>query len=353
MALIVIAADKGAPGVTTTALALAAVWPRPVLLAECDPSGGDLVYRFPAADGSALDPRRGLLTLAVAARRGLQPRQLWEHTQKLSGGLDVLTGVINAEQGASLGALWGPLGDLFAALPGGDVIADCGRLGVDGRPYDLFPRASAVLLVTRPNPGDVIRLRDRAAAVTAAANARGRRGLTPAVVVIAEQRTLRAAAAEVGHALAQGNVPATLLGGIAADDKGAELMLGQWAGKLDKTMLIRTARETAQQLAASLAGARDDTGPQLAPPGQQNPATTQQHQAPPRPKQQAPTYPPGQQRGGNGRHAAPMQPAPVPASPVPAPVPASPVPASPGPASPAQPAPAAGHEAGDGPWTTA
>lgn len=318
MALIVIAADKGAPGVTTTALALAAVWPRPVLLAECDPSGGDLVYRFPAADGSALDPRRGLMTLAVAARRGLQPRQLWEHTQKLSGGLDVLTGVINAEQGASLGALWGPLGDLFAALPGGDVIADCGRLGADGRPYDLLPTASAVLLVTRPNPGDVIRLRDRAAAVTAAASARGRRGLTPAVVVIAEQRTLRATADEVGRALAQGNGPATVLGGIAADNKGAELMLGQWAGKLDKTMLIRTARETAQQLAASLAGPRDDTGPQAAPPRQQ----------------QAPLYPPGPQRGGNGRHSGPMPPAHVPASP-------------------AQPAPVAAHEAGDGPWTTA
>jgi hypothetical protein len=330
MALIVIAADKGAPGVTTTALALAAVWPRPVLLAECDPSGGDLVYRFPAADGSALDPRRGLMTLAVAARRGLQPRQLWDHTQKLSGGLDVLTGVINAEQGASLGALWGPLGDLFAALPGGDVIADCGRLGVDGRPYDLLPRASAVLLVTRPNPGDVIRLRDRAAAVTAAASARGRRGLTPAVVVIAEQRTLRATAAEVGHALAQGNAPATVLGGIAADDKGAELMLGQWAGKLDKTMLIRTARETAQQLAASLA--RDDTGPQTAPPSQR-----------------APSYPPGQHRGGNGRHSAPPPPVPVSANPVSA----NPVSANPAPASPAPPAPVDGREAGERPWTTA
>jgi len=333
MALIVIAADKGAPGVTTTALALAAVWPRPVLLAECDPSGGDLVYRFPAADGSALDPRRGLMTLAVAARRGLQPRQLWEHTQQLSGGLDVLTGVINAEQGASLGTLWEPLGDLFAALPGGDVIADCGRLGADGQPYDLLLRASAVLLVTRPSPGDVIRLRDRAAAVTAAANARGRRGLTPAVIVIAEQRTLRATAAEVGRALAQGNVPAMVLGGIADDDKGAELMLGQWGGKLDKTMLIRTARETAQQLAASLPGARDDTGSQAAPPGQQHPVTAQQqYPAPPQHHQQAPQYPPGQQQ--RGRHSAPVQPAPVPASP-------------------AQPAPVAGHEAGDGPWTTA
>ena len=55
MALIAVAADKGAPGVTTTALALAAVWPRPVLLAECDPAGGDLVYRFPG--GRRRSPR--------------------------------------------------------------------------------------------------------------------------------------------------------------------------------------------------------------------------------------------------------------------------------------------------------
>ena len=119
MALIAVAADKGAPGVTTTALALAAVWPRPVLLAECDPAGGDLVYRLPAADGGRLDPRRGLLSLAVAARRGLQPHQAWEHTQKLSGGLDILTGVTNAEQGAGLNLLWGPVGRVAGRqLPG-------------------------------------------------------------------------------------------------------------------------------------------------------------------------------------------------------------------------------------------
>ena len=56
MALIAVAADKGAPGVTTTALALAAVWPRPVLLAECDPAGGDLVYRLPAGACSPSRP---------------------------------------------------------------------------------------------------------------------------------------------------------------------------------------------------------------------------------------------------------------------------------------------------------
>jgi cellulose biosynthesis protein BcsQ len=86
MALIAIAADKGAPGATTTALALAAVWPRPVLLAECDPAGGDLVYRLPAADGGRLDQRRGLLSLAVAARRGLQPHQVWSTPRRSTAG---------------------------------------------------------------------------------------------------------------------------------------------------------------------------------------------------------------------------------------------------------------------------
>jgi len=41
MSLIALAAAKSA-GVTTSALALAGVWPGPVLLAECDPAGGDI-----------------------------------------------------------------------------------------------------------------------------------------------------------------------------------------------------------------------------------------------------------------------------------------------------------------------
>ena len=320
MALIVIAADKGAPGVTTTALALAAVWPRPVLLAECDPSGGDLVYRFPAAHGGSLDPRRGLVTLAVAARRGLQPGQLWEHTQKMAGGLDVLTGVTNAEQGAGLGTLWGPLGGLFAAMSGGDVIADCGRLGADGPQYDLVAQAAVVLLVTRPNAGDVIRLRDRAAAVAAAANARGRRGFTSAVAVIADQRNLRATAAEVSQALAQGDVPAGLVGGIADDPKGAELLRGAWGGRLDKTLLIRTARETAQQMAASLPAARDDEGPQPPPPQPPPPKPPPSQQPQPQypPAQQYPTaqqYPPAGQPHYPAAHYPPAQQQPQPQQP--------------------------------------
>lgn len=41
-------AAKGGPGVTTAAVALAAVWPRSAIVAECDPSGGDLALRLNA-----------------------------------------------------------------------------------------------------------------------------------------------------------------------------------------------------------------------------------------------------------------------------------------------------------------
>jgi hypothetical protein len=222
--------------------------------------------------------------------------------------------VINAEQGAGLGVLWGSIGELFAALPGGDVIADCGRIGADGPQYDLLAQAAAVLLVTRPNPGDVIRLRDRAAAVTAGMSSRGRRGFPPSVLVIADQRTLRATAGEIGQALAQGNVPAPVLGGLADDPKGAELLRGEWGGRLDKTLLIRTAREIAQQLVSARP---DDAG--AGPPGTGGPGPGYPQEQPPPPGQ--PAYPPGEQYPPqpqpHGQHyqpgpAAPPYPAPAP-----------------------------------------
>jgi hypothetical protein len=257
------------------------------LLAECDPAGGDLVYRFPALGGGPLDPRRGVLSLAVVARRGMQPQQVWEHGQKLHGGLDVLAGVTNAEQGAGLSLLWGPIGKVLASLPQADVIADCGRLGADGPLYDLLAEATTVVLVTKVHVADVIRLRDRAAAFAAAAQSRGRRNFGVGVVVVADHKKFRAALGEVQHVLGQANAPATVLGGIAHDTKGADLLSGEWGGNLDRTMLIKTAREVAQQLAHGLppighpaaaapsamtappappAGVRRSTGPQPAVP---------------------------------------------------------------------------------------
>ena len=64
MSMVALASAKGAPGVTTTAVALGAVWPRRVLVAECDPAGGDLAARF------RLPPEPNLVALGMAARHG-------------------------------------------------------------------------------------------------------------------------------------------------------------------------------------------------------------------------------------------------------------------------------------------
>jgi hypothetical protein len=265
MALIAVAADKGAPGVTTASVALAAVWPRPVLLAECDPAGGDIAYGLPGADGTPLDPRRGLLSLAVAARRGLQPDQVWPHAQKLHGGLDVLAGVTSAEQGAGLEALWDTVGGLLARIPQADVIADCGRLGPDGPFYDLLAHAEAVVLITRASLAEVIRLRDRATALAGALQRRGRPGARIAVVVVADHRTFKTAIAEVGQAIGDTRGPARVIGGLAYEPKSASQLRGQWAGKLDKSLLIRTAREIAGYLAAQMPPAEVPNAHRAAP----------------------------------------------------------------------------------------
>jgi hypothetical protein len=271
MALIAVAADKGAPGVTTSALALAAVWPRPVLLAECDPAGGDIVYRLPGAGGTRLDPRRGLLSLAVTARRGVTPAQVREHVQKLRGGLDVLLGVATAEQGSGLDPLWDAIGTALAALPGADVIADCGRLGPDGPYYELLAHAAAVVLVVRPSLGEVVRLRDRAAALSAAVGQRGGHDGRIGLLVVVDHRGFGAALAEVGQTVGYPDSPVSVLGGVAYEPRSAELLRGEWGGKLRKSLLIRTAGEVTARLVSQWpaavgqpAGARPASGPSAA-----------------------------------------------------------------------------------------
>ncbi len=248
MGLIVVAADKGSPGVTTAAVAVSAVWPRHVLLAECDQAGGDLVYRLPAEEGGMLNPARGMLSLAATARRGLRAEQIWEHTQRLSGGLDVLVGLTNAEQAKGLSWLWSPLGRAFANLPGTDVVADCGRLGAGSAVTDLLREASAIVLFTRATLEHVAHLRER---INTLATELGGHAAPPInVVVVANPSEYRSSIGEVGRIISNAKLPATVLGGFAMDPKGAEMLRGQWGGRLDRSLLIRSARQIAGGLAA-------------------------------------------------------------------------------------------------------
>ena len=284
MALIALAADKGAPGVTTAAVALGAVWPRPVLVAECDQGGGDLVYRLPAEDGGMLNPARGLLSLAATARRGLRPDQIGEHTQRLVGGMDVLAGLTNAEQAQGLTWLWGPLGRCFASLHPIDVLADCGRPGAGGLMNDLLREADMIVLFTRPSLEQVAHLRERVSAL-AAVESRTRPPI--GIVVIADPRDYRGSIAEVERIIVQAQLPATVLGGLAYDPKGAEMLRGQWGGRLDKSLLIRSARELAGGLLGRLTVPGSPAGslppPVTAAPLVPPPGTQRSRQSGPRP----------------------------------------------------------------------
>jgi hypothetical protein len=123
---------------------------------------------------------------------------------------------------------------------------------VDGPLYDLLAEAALVVLVTRASLGEVVRLRDRSAAVATAVHKRGRAVAAVEVVVIADHKHLRAAIAEIAQALEPASARAGVAGGLADDPRGAELLRGEWGGKLDKSLLIRTARGIAGHLAGRL-----------------------------------------------------------------------------------------------------
>ncbi|MGW3627534.1 hypothetical protein [Streptomyces sp. NPDC000880] len=148
--LVVVGSVTGAPGVTTTALALAAVWPseadggvRPVMV-EADSSGGDVMIRF------GLPTAPSLLDVAAAAGKPY-PGSLLGAASELSCGVRAVAAVPGR----------GPCREAVRLLAGeagrrvllgtdhdrGTVLLDVGRLGEDVEP--LLDAADRVVLVAR------------------------------------------------------------------------------------------------------------------------------------------------------------------------------------------------------------
>lgn len=246
MGLIAVASAKGSPGVTTTALLLGALWPRPVVVAECDPAGGDVALRMPAADGGVLDAERGLLSMAAAGRKAFYPEIVGEHTQTLLGGLDVLAGVRIPEQATGMKNQWPQLGPLFADLEGTDVIADLGRIGATTPQNALLEAASDVVLVVGVEPSAVVHLRERLRAVS------GRVGGPTAtrlhVVVISPVKRAQPVR-EIREAIERGEAEVASVDHLAHDPRGALFFAGQVRGRADRTDLVRTARPIVADLA--------------------------------------------------------------------------------------------------------
>jgi MinD-like ATPase involved in chromosome partitioning or flagellar assembly len=254
MPLVSLISAKGAPGTTTTALALGAVWPRPVLLADCDPAGGDVALRMPGESGEPLDRDRGLLSLAALSRRGLTGAQVLEHLQRIQGGLDVLAGVRSPEQATASAHLWASLGSALDAMEDVDVLADCGRVDGEVSASVVLPilRASRlVVLVTRPETAGVFHARERIGALSVALRSRAVDGVPLGVLVVAPSADRREVDG-LREVLARDNLPVTVLGHVAYDERGAAAFLGHPQRRLDKSMLVRSVHEVAARLAEGL-----------------------------------------------------------------------------------------------------
>lgn len=151
MAVYSLTSVVGAPGTTTTAVALALRWPRPVVLVDADPTAGKAIISGYLQTAPAHD--RGLLELAAAARHG-NPRPVLAGSLMQLPGSDqaqLLQGPRSRPQAGSLEAAWPALADMFVSLDqqGTDVIVDLGRIGMEHYAMPLLRVSEVVCLVMR------------------------------------------------------------------------------------------------------------------------------------------------------------------------------------------------------------
>ncbi len=240
--LIALVSAKGAPGVTTSGLAMALSWPRGVVLAELDPAGGDVLAGYGRAQLSA----GGLAELELAARRGGLDGQLDAHLLRLdgTGRARLLPGLSDPATARHVG--WERLAAALASVEDGavDVLADCGRLRAEHFPAAVVRRAAAVVVVT----GSTLRAVRAAAQAVAELRDEGA-GLAPGAGVLAalvvgpgEPYGER----EIGEAL---GVP--VVGVLPRDVRAAAVLSeGAPAGRLfAQSALLRAARSAAVGLA--------------------------------------------------------------------------------------------------------
>ena len=234
MSLVTFVSHRGAPGATSLALAVAAAWPtaepRRKVLLEADPAGGVLALRL----GLAEDP--GLVSLAAAARHGLDRGELWDHAQALPGGLAVVPGPSSIAVASQLLATSaGGLGGWLAGLSDIDVIADAGRLAPSSESTALVRASDLVVMVAAPvadqlHPGaqQLSGLRTRGTEVGWSLVGRG---------------PYEPAAVEDAYGI-------PVLGTIPDDARGASMLFSaSTARKLSRTPLVRAATTLAEHLA--------------------------------------------------------------------------------------------------------
>ena len=148
MAIVALVSASGSPGVTTTALGLALLWPRPVMLVEADPTGGSGLLAGYFRGTREYDS--GLIELALTASN--LSDALADVARPIEGThVSFVAGTRSHTQASALRDLWAPLAETLGDLEatGQDVVVDAGRLGLNGSPEPLLDAADLALLVSR------------------------------------------------------------------------------------------------------------------------------------------------------------------------------------------------------------
>lgn len=237
------------PGVSTATLALALSWPTASLLVEADPAGSTLHTGFLRHRGT-LD--RGLLGAVLAARQRPNPTAVLEHAARLDehGRRLLIAGLTEPGQSAVAAAGWPALLTALRALREAqvehDVLIDAGRLGHRDTPHALLSGADLLLLLARPEPGEVHFTRAHAELI---------RHQMPqarmAVLAIGTARDLTGPAISV--LFAEAGIP--VLGTLAHDQAGAAVLRGTrpFGPGSQRGALLRSARALAPVLRTAAA----------------------------------------------------------------------------------------------------
>ncbi len=122
--LITLSSAKGAPGVTTTALALGLAWPRPALIVEADLAGGSIMT---GAFRGQIPNTKGLIPLVA---EGLSVDMVRHQSIAFTRDtLHVLPGIVSPIQANALRNMWTEVSAILSAIAtsGTDIIIDMGR----------------------------------------------------------------------------------------------------------------------------------------------------------------------------------------------------------------------------------
>jgi hypothetical protein len=213
MTIVGVAAVRGAPGVTTTSLLVAAAMPDAVLV-EADASGGVLAARY----GLGREP--GLTTMLAEARSGGTID--WRAHAQSAGGVAVVVGPDSPEAAQ---VLWQQSSDRIARVLrslDATVVADLGRVGPH---LPLAGALDVLVLLVRGTREHLVTASHRLAALRAGARA-------VAVVVVGDGDY---SALEVAQSLGVG-----VLAALPDDPAAARILEGHSpARSLARTRLVR------------------------------------------------------------------------------------------------------------------